>query len=199
MSNHLLNPIETDTFDTSSTDVDIEKFDVFPNDNEPDLIQKNLNFRSSLNLENILEQEKIYSNQKSIPLDSSSQNIVIPTKFYSSPNIIILFGESTNDCELLAYNLHKDLLEKSNWDSFLTFNEDNTWNPKLYLNIQSIALLDFKTIHSKILSLSSILNNPGNIKYIFIILNNLSIQLMNIVEFYPHWLFNIEDKDNILE
>lgn len=111
--------------------------------------------------------------------------------FQKSPNIIVLMGEYSCDCILLAYNLYLKLFDTSSFEKCLELHENSSWSQLDHSLFNSIIISYYSNSYDKLLAISDVLLNPGSIQLVFIISATLSTQLLTTVEFFPHWVFLI--------
>lgn len=110
-------------------------------------------------------------------------------RFYSSPNIIVLFGDCISDCELLTYPLYLKLTGSNDSSNFFELNENVHWNSNG--SYSTVLIPNYKNFYDKLIAISDVILNPGDTQWLFIISNTLSSQLISLIELFPHWLFSI--------
>ena len=148
------------------------------------ILDSNLNPVSDCN--NIFALHSIHTNSL---LTDSYQEAKNLNRFYSSPNIIILFGDCICDCELLVYPLYLKLSGSKDSSNFFELNENTHWNSNG--SYSTVLIPEYKNFYNKLLAISDVILNPGDTQWLFIISNTLNSQLISLIELFPHWLFSI--------
>ncbi len=158
---------------------DISHYDISI-DSDQDLIQKNLQFTYALQVDPPSQTLITDSYQKCKQLST----------FKSIPNVILLYGECSCDCELLAYTLHQKLTGSKDSSTFLDLHEGDHWNPDAS-SVSSVIISSYKCLYDKLVTISDILLEPGTTQWLFIVSDTISTQLTSLIELFPHWIFMI--------